>query len=281
MIRNSKIKNAIASELDQGKFQSMCNQILYEMGYKNYSPLGTSDHSDNTVLGTPDTFYIKDDICMFAEFTIQKQKLFKKINDDVDKCIKVFTNIPQKMNKKIIVFYSSIKLKPQEVIDLKSKCETNDIVLEINNVEDIANMLLNDYPIIAYKYLDIPVDTLQVLNPVEYLEEYNSKKSTVKINEKLLFRDEEKKEILDKLKPNDIVLVSGRSGCGKTHLILDIIINKYDFLNEYEILCISNKNQSLFEDLQMRSKLSSTLIDKMRDMHILDGLPESSQLSLF
>ena len=35
------------------------------------------------------------------------------------------------------------------------------------------------------------------------------------------------------------------------------------------------------EDLQMRGKLNSTLIEKMRDMHILDGLPESSQLSLF
>lgn len=35
------------------------------------------------------------------------------------------------------------------------------------------------------------------------------------------------------------------------------------------------------EDLQIRGKLNSTLIEKMRDMHILDGLPESSQLSLF
>ena len=35
------------------------------------------------------------------------------------------------------------------------------------------------------------------------------------------------------------------------------------------------------EDLQNRTKLNSTLVDKLRDMHILDGLPESSQLSLF
>ena len=35
------------------------------------------------------------------------------------------------------------------------------------------------------------------------------------------------------------------------------------------------------EDLQNRTKINSTLIDKLRDMHILDGLPESSQLSLF
>ena len=35
------------------------------------------------------------------------------------------------------------------------------------------------------------------------------------------------------------------------------------------------------EDLQKRAKISQTLIEKMRDMHILDNLPESSQLTLF
>ncbi|MDD2489685.1 MAG: hypothetical protein PHY26_00300 [Bacilli bacterium] len=35
------------------------------------------------------------------------------------------------------------------------------------------------------------------------------------------------------------------------------------------------------EDLQSRGKVSQTIIDKMRIMGVLDGLPESSQLSLF
>ena len=35
------------------------------------------------------------------------------------------------------------------------------------------------------------------------------------------------------------------------------------------------------EDLQKRAKVSSTLIEKMRKMGVLDGLPESSQLTLF
>ena len=35
------------------------------------------------------------------------------------------------------------------------------------------------------------------------------------------------------------------------------------------------------EDLQVRAKISATLIDKMRMMGILDNMPESSQLSLF
>ena len=47
---------------------------------------------------------------------------------------------------------------------------------------------------------------------------------------------------------------------------------------------VEERNKKPFlsiEDLQKRAKVSQTLIDKLRDMHILDGLPESSQLSLF
>ena len=35
------------------------------------------------------------------------------------------------------------------------------------------------------------------------------------------------------------------------------------------------------EDLQKRGKVSATLIDKLRVMKVLDGMPESNQLSLF
>ena len=35
------------------------------------------------------------------------------------------------------------------------------------------------------------------------------------------------------------------------------------------------------EDFQSRCKVSTTLIDKMRMMGIFNGMPESSQLSLF
>ena len=35
------------------------------------------------------------------------------------------------------------------------------------------------------------------------------------------------------------------------------------------------------EDVQIRAKVNSTTIDKMRSLHILDGMSESNQLSLF
>ena len=49
-------------------------------------------------------------------------------------------------------------------------------------------------------------------------------------------------------------------------------------------LIVEERDKKAFlsiEDLQNRAKVSQTLIDKLRDMHILDNLPESSQLSLF
>ena len=35
------------------------------------------------------------------------------------------------------------------------------------------------------------------------------------------------------------------------------------------------------EDVQKRAKVSQTLIDKMKEMGILSGMPDSNQLSLF
>ena len=118
------------------------------------------------------------------------------------------------------------------------------------NIDRIANLLRKEYPLIAKEYLDIAVDTLQVLSPKEYMKEYNMKKGSVKINDELLYREDEKNEILQSISDNDITLISGKSGCGKTHLILDIMINDNSQLSEYKILCIKNRNQNLFDDLK-------------------------------
>lgn len=47
---------------------------------------------------------------------------------------------------------------------------------------------------------------------------------------------------------------------------------------------VSARNEEAFcsiDDLRARGKVSKTIVDKMRDMGILEGLPESSQISLF
>ena len=246
------IKIAI-KKLEGGKFQGMCNQILYEMGYTNYSPLGSAEESDKTVFGTPDTFFIKDDLVVQIEYTTQEDDIFNKLKKDIKKCINEFKKL-NVCQRKIIIFYSSTKLKLDQSVELFTLCKEENIDLEIYNLESIANILKNEYPIIAKEYLDVSVDTLQVLSPEEYLSDYNNKKGSVKLNKILLYREDEKKIIIDSIKSNDITLVSGKSGCGKTHLILDVIIKKYDDLGFDAIYCINNKNLDLYSDLKKRFK---------------------------
>ena len=82
-----KIEIKKISKLEGGRFQNMCNQILDEMGYIIH-PLGSHDESDKTTPGTPDTFYLKNDCYTLVEYTTQEDRIFQKIKDDVEKCIK-------------------------------------------------------------------------------------------------------------------------------------------------------------------------------------------------
>ena len=272
MVDNNDIKIEIKkiSKLEGGRFQNMCNQLLDEMGYKIH-PLGSHDKSDKTTSGTPDTFFLKEDYYTLVEYTTQENNVFKKIKDDVEKCIKKIKECKIK-NGQIIEFYTSSNLKIEEVKKLNDLCLSENIMLEIYNIDRIANLLKKEYPLIAKEYLDIAVDTLQVLSPKEYMKEYNMKKGSVKINDKLLYREEEKKSILQNISDNDITLISGKSGCGKTHLILDIMINDKTQLNGYKILCIKNRNQNLFDDLKKYLKKDNKYIIFIDDINNINDI---------
>lgn len=272
MVDNNDIKIEIKkiSKLEGGRFQNMCNQLLDEMGYKIH-PLGSHDKSDKTTPGTPDTFFLKEDYYTLVEYTTQENNVFKKIKNDVEKCIKKIKECKIK-NGQIIEFYTSSNLKIEEVKKINDLCLSENIMLEIYNIDRIANLLKKEYPLIAKEYLDIAVDTLQVLSPKEYMKEYNMKKGSVKINDKLLYREEEKKSILQNISDNDITLISGKSGCGKTHLILDIMINDKTQLNGYKILCIKNRNQNLFDDLKKYLKKDNKYIIFIDDINNINDI---------
>lgn len=272
MIDNNDLKIEIKKigKLEGGRFQNMCNQILDEMGYKIH-PLGSHDESDKTTPGTPDTFFLQDDYYTLVEYTTQEDSVYKKIKCDVEKCINKIQEC--KIEKgKIIEFYTSSNLKIEEFKELNDLCSSNNIILEIYNVDMIANILRKEYPLIAKEYLDIAVDTLQVLSPIEYMKEYNMKKGSVKINDELLYREDEKNKILQNIFDNDITLISGKSGCGKTHLILDIMINDKSQLNEYKLLCIKNRNQNLFDDLKKYLKKDNKYIIFIDDINNINNI---------
>ncbi|WP_121627388.1 ATP-binding protein [Poseidonibacter antarcticus] len=90
--------------------------------------------------------------------------------------------------------------------------------------------------------------TKQILKLDEFIDvsQYNKFATPLDIN--LYGRDNEKKEITEKLNQNNFVLVSGKAGIGKSKVVIEVIKSyKKDF--DYEIVCIYNRSADLFDDI--------------------------------
>src|SRR5688572_17223429 len=74
--------------LDGGTFQNLCDAYLFKKrGLENINPLGMLIGTDRVKRGTPDTFSrLSSGKFLFAEYSLQKKNLFKKINGDLQKC---------------------------------------------------------------------------------------------------------------------------------------------------------------------------------------------------
>lgn len=269
---NNDLKIAIR-KLEQGKFQNLCNKILFCMGYENINQLGSHDESDRTTPGTPDTYILKCNKYILVEYTVQKTGLYQKVLEDIEKCLNKISMCNIKKGK-IFYFHTSSNMKMEQFKQLNDLCKNSDVKLKIYNVDMIANLLKEKYPLIAKEFLGIEVDTLQILSSKSFLEEYNSAISSVKINKTLLFREQEKTKIIESIQKNEITLISGKSGVGKTHLVLDLLINSNQALKGYEIFCIKNRNKQLFDDLKKYLTTKKKYIIFIDDINNINGLDQ-------
>ncbi|MFA6739909.1 MAG: hypothetical protein WCR78_00335 [Arcobacteraceae bacterium] len=92
------------------------------------------------------------------------------------------------------------------------------------------------------------VSTKQILKLNEFIDVYQYSKFATPLDIDLFGRENEKKEIIDKLNVNSFLVVSGKAGIGKTKIVIESIQNyAKDF--DYKIVCIYNRGADLFEDI--------------------------------
>jgi hypothetical protein len=99
-------------EMEGGKFQRLCDDWLYRKGFENINPIGMMKTTDRVVKGTPDCLFMQEDgIYIFSEYTVQQERLAKKLEDDIGKCFdEVKTGIPiDKISGIIICYWSEIR----------------------------------------------------------------------------------------------------------------------------------------------------------------------------
>lgn len=244
------IKNKLL-ELEGGAFQRLCDDWLHRKGYENINPIGMMQTTDRVVKGTPDTLLIqKSGRYIFSEYTVQQDRLFDKVSDDIDKCLdEGKTGIKIDEISEIIVCYLG-RLTSSEINQLNQKCIKLNIVPTLFGLDSIAFGIKNCYPILSEEYLGLSLDTGQILSTDDFVARYGNNHLTTPIDNKLLFQDELLNHGCALLENSKFLLVTGSAGVGKTLFSINLLNEMCKKDPSLKAYCVFDKGTDLVRDLQ-------------------------------
>ncbi len=204
-------------QLDAGSFQNLCDAYLSKIGYHDIVSLGSHAGTRKTTQGTPDTYFCTPDgRYVFVEYTTQPDNLFKKIKDDISKCLDVSkTKIPHNQIAEIIYCHTSSNIKPAKDNELKSLCQSVGIKLTIIGIDKLAEELYLYHHMLVRDFLGMSLSTEQIQTQGDFIKTYNAHKMAAPIDTEFLFRAQEMKDIEVAFENSDIVVLSGVAGTGK------------------------------------------------------------------
>ncbi|MCW3090492.1 MAG: hypothetical protein JWP81_1561 [Ferruginibacter sp.] len=258
MANLQQIEQALIA-INETQFQELCDEYLSfsDDSYTSISRPGSQKGKKKTKKGTPDAFWIlPNGRYVFAEYTTQnrndsKTAFLEKLKADVLKCLdKKVTGVEvQKIQKIILCFNSEINTKEIEAV--KKLVEKTYIKLEFKSIDTIARDTFSRYQYIAKTHLQLQIDTGQILPPEIFTKEYAAGSGlTTPLDNTFYFREQELENIKGNLATNEIVILTGPPGVGKSKLALTAIGNWKKEQKNFEIFCISNKNVEIFEDIK-------------------------------
>lgn len=245
------IENRIVN-LNQGEYQRLCEAFLYKLGYENVFALGSFSGSTKTTPGTPDAFVPQNnEKYVFCEVTTQKDKLYSKILRDLKKCVdEVSLGIQIDKIEKLFYFHTSTNLKPKQIDKINHFCEEKNISFKMYNPTNLALEIKDKYRSLAKEYLNLPLDTNQIVDTSDFADLHDKNDLTAKIQIPFLFRDSEIQEIKKSFETHNVVILTGDAGVGKTRLAWEIA-QQFKCAGKYNVFCIKNNGSSLQEDFQI------------------------------
>ena len=266
MSQIAAIENAIA-QMNPARFQEVMDLILVRKfpNAKVFACVGSQYGKEKTVSGTPDTYIEDDDQVFYVEYSTDISSGVSKIRKDIDKCLEDI--VDRKISEKAsMVIYANFKISKENQISVVDYAESKGFKCYVYDGQYIARLINSDYKDIALE-CGIHIDTGQVIGIEKFLKEYANKggKFAISLSTKFMHRTDELNLIVNHLRMNDIVLISGAPGVGKSRISVEAV---KDFCSSenYFSKCITYKEESLLSDL------NSNLIDGRNYIILVDDV---------
>ena len=238
--------------LDQATFQKLC-AAYFQYEYENYNvkEIGSSHGQNTTTTGTPDILIdCKNGKYFFVECTVQKEKRTKKFLGDITNCFDINkTKISVQDVKLIILCHNTKSLTKAQKQPLINAVHEQNCEIQFVDIDELKFALYKNYSRLAQDFLGIEVDTQQILAIPDFIKEQERKATSLQND--FFGRENDLKDIKDLLQTNNIIVLTGKAGVGKTRLAIETFKQFKQDNPNYEFYGIDNKGIPIWNDLHV------------------------------
>ena len=270
------------TELSAADFQILCDEYLYREIGNNIVGLGTQTGAHKTTIGNPDTYIHKrdSDKYIFIAYSTQQNGIYNKLKEDIEKCLNPeLTKLELQYIEEIICCHTSSNLSAGNLQNLINLGKPHNIKITIYGINKIALDIENKYKDLARDFLGISIDTNQIMDKEEFVRQYDANTIAAPLNTVYVARAQEFDSIYKSILENNITVVRGQPGVGKTRLVLEVC-NNLSVAENYKLLCVKNNYQNLYEDLVIETSESKDYLIFVDDANELASLKTLLKYSL-
>ena len=244
MTKINQIQQAIIA-LSPGAYQKLMDEYLIKrFNFDNYTPYGSHTGTDKTTPGTPDSYV---NCANGKKILIQHGsvgKAFPKVREDLLDCRNPEkTGIPVEQIEQIICCHTSTNFSPGQTAELESLFENVTVI----SLGDVSHDLLRKYPSIALDHLGISLDTHQFFDLDGFIKEYAKNAYSTSLDMPLLGRENELEILTGLIASENVVMLYGASGIGKTRLAIEAA-KQYANSREAKLLVLKGNGESILND---------------------------------
>lgn len=243
--------------MNETPFEEMCGIYLsYEFPlHKSFNPQNHKT-KQKTIKGTPDiSFQLSGEGYLFVQVTTRENignSLIKKLKEDIGDCFNSEkTKIKVEKIREIALCYNEqIKPSDEELINDFAKEKFN-ITPHHFGLKRIAKDILFKYNFIGREYLKLEFGTGQIVSIDQFVKSYEigGQSLATPLNNDYFERNEDLPNLAKSIANDNIVIIHGVAGSGKSKLAIEGIRKFVDGKTEYIALALTPNGGNLIPDL--------------------------------